>query len=146
MPDRQIKDIHFLEDSDDEVFISRLKLKSQKVDIHLHHYGSPADLKKAISVPSGDLPVVVFIDFNLPGMKGTEVIADILKHNAGDKIIIGICSGSEDPADRRHAREVGARFFVGKPLDRKALENVCEIIQELTIRQNEDKTFSLHAV
>lgn len=145
MDDRQIRDIHFLEDSDDEVFISRLKLKSQRMDLRLHHYGNASDLKKAIAVSSGTLPLVVFVDFNLPGMKGTDVIADILKHRADDNIIIGICSGSEDPADRRHASEVGAHFFVGKPLDRRAIESVCEITQALAIRQNEDKTYSLHA-
>jgi hypothetical protein len=91
-----IADIHFIEDSEDEVFISRLLLKSQNVDVNVVHYPS---------YDSGKFPHVVS----------------------------GICTGSEDPADRLSAEKVGARFFIQKPLDLNALKSVCVVVDELEI-------------
>ena len=65
------------------------------------------------------------------------MISKTLEQNARDNILIGICSGSEDPADKRNASESGAHFFVNKPLDLRSLGDVCEACEVLKMRQSE---------
>lgn len=134
MTETAIREIHYLEDSDDEVFLSRLLFETEKIDLKLIHHVSVESLEKAIAKSDGKEPALVAIDLNMPVMKGTEVIQHVLTKTMSDKLFMGICSGSEDPADQKNAIQVGARFFVHKPLDSRCLQHICSFCEELEYR------------
>jgi len=133
MKRERVADIHFIEDSEDEVFISRLLLKSQNVDVNVVHYPSYDAFIASRIAPEPDRPVILFVDLNLPEIKGTEIIRRIHDSGKYPHVVSGICTGSEDPADRLSADKVGARFFIQKPLDLNALQRVCGVIEGLEI-------------
>ena len=68
------------------------------------------------------LPVVVILDWELPGMTGFEVLKWVRKHTklAGVKVVVFTYSNWEE--DFRRAREAGADGFFCKPYDFKGTE------------------------
>jgi response regulator RpfG family c-di-GMP phosphodiesterase len=142
MNEVSLSDIHFVEDSDDEVFVSRLLLKKQQIGINLvHHSGMPSFRAALDAKPAGAI-MLAFVDLNMPAMKGTEIISSV-RDKAKDDIIMGICSGSEDPEDIRLSFKAGASFFVNKPLGRLAIENACRSVSRLSLRENADESVDI---
>jgi response regulator RpfG family c-di-GMP phosphodiesterase len=132
-----LSDIHFIEDSEDEVFISRLLLKRGKFGGALIHHTSESSFRQALETKGPDAVVLAFVDLNMPGKKGTEIVAEVLE-KFKDSVIIGICSGSEDPEDMRLSFLAGAHFFVNKPLARPAIEAACEAVPRLGLKENSE--------
>ncbi|MEM5473839.1 response regulator [Hoeflea sp. AS60] len=142
MNEVSLSDIHFVEDSNDEVFVSRLLLKKQRIGINLVHHSGMSSFRAALDAKPADAIMLAFVDLNMPAMKGTEIIASILD-KAKDDVIMGICSGSEDPEDIRLSFNAGASFFVNKPLGRQAIENVCKSVSRLSLRENADESVDI---
>lgn len=135
MAETVLKEIHFIEDSDDEVFLARLLLESQGLQLDVVHHTT---LSQFLSFFDGkdDLPaLLVCVDLNMPVIRGDEAIRSIRGQNRFDASVVGICTGSEDPADRKTALEAGAQFFVHKPLDKHALQKMTEDEPKLTLRE-----------
>lgn len=138
MAEQRVEQIHFIEDSDDEVFLARLLLGSQGLHIDIVHHTCLADLLSTL-VDTDDTPaMLVFVDLNMPGMRGDAVIQTIRSHAQFNGSIVGICTGSEDPADRKASLEAGAQFFVQKPLDVSALKKISVNEPRLKLRTNSD--------
>ena len=87
---------------------------------------------------------MIIIDLNLTVCKGTEGIIHIRQMENGDRFLIGISTGSEDPADRLHALSVGADFFVGKPLNRSTILTIAESVPSVTPQEDEGRILNLY--
>lgn len=130
-----IHKVFYIDDSEDEFFLSRLLFRSQRVDIELVCFAdfddflddfqsrSPEEVEKAI----------VVVDMNLTVIKGTEGIERLRQTPMGKGVIVGVCTGSEDPADMRSAFTAGADFFVPKPLDRDCITRICKAVPTLDL-------------
>lgn len=44
---------------------------------------------------------------------------------------MGVCTGSEDPTERKDAHDAGADFFAPKPLVPLGLESICSEVDSL---------------
>ncbi|EFL87679.1 putative two-component response regulator protein [Ahrensia sp. R2A130] len=135
-----IPEIHYLDDSDDEAFISKLLLERQQVSVRLKHHVTYASLKAAMKKRDADQPMVILVDLNMPGINGNEALKLIDKEFGDARLIAGMCSGSDDPADRQNAFKAGAHFFVNKPLDKQCLAAICGVIDQLHITENDAAT------
>lgn len=138
MAEKLVEQIHFIEDSDDEVFLARLLLGSQGLHIDIVHHTSLAGMLTAVESADETPAMLIFVDLNMPGMRGDEVIKAIRAHARFNDSIVGICTGSEDPADRKASLEAGAQFFVQKPLDVGALTKIADSEPRLDLRTNSD--------
>ena len=145
MVEQTIRDIHYLEDSDDEVFLCRLVLESEKMNVRLIHHLQVDTLEAALHERNDEQVTLVIVDFNMPGIKGPDAISRVLSSCDAQNLIIGICSGSEDPADKQASLKVGARFFVYKPLNTKSIKQICELCEELDIAKDNDGVRSIIA-
>lgn len=128
MSKKAIKRIIYIDDSTDEFFLSRMLFKAERVNIDLDCY---PDVDVFLAQVSGEKEnalddAIVVLDLNLTVIKGTEGVSLIRKEVFGREAIIGICTGSDDPADMKLADEAGADFYVTKPLDRSSLLEICE--------------------
>lgn len=133
MPDLQVRDIHFIEDSDDEVFLARMLLDIQNVDYNLIHHTSLDAFSAAVRNLKNTEPMIIIVDLNLPGMKGDEIVKHICQYHKREKMFVGICTGSDDPADMQRAKEVGAQFYVSKPLNLECLNKICSVSEIFNI-------------
>lgn len=78
---------------------------------------------------------LIVLDLNLTVCKGTEGVEHIRRLPIGPDLLIGISTGSEDPADKQLAADVGADFFVGKPLHRKTLLAIANSVPQLSTQE-----------
>lgn len=127
----------WVEDYEDEVFIAQRLLRRSRTFLRLEIYSSGDAFVRAFTAPNGAPPDVVVVDLNLPVMKGIEVLAWIKKQPYFDDTVVGICSGSEDPADERASYDAGAEFFLEKPLSRSCIETLAERFPHLVLAEVE---------
>ena len=76
------------------------------------------DSEEALETHASQLPDVVVLDLNLPGVSGFEVLRRMLKRQPSSKIII--FTMNDDPAFAARSIEQGARGYVTKNEDPKA--------------------------
>ena len=157
MPDRQHPDVSpsrtgtdierivYVEDSADEVFLTRIVFARERVAPELVHYARFDALERDLE--SGALPgldtALVVLDLNLKVSKGTDAVRRLRTMPLAASAVTGVCTGSEDPADRRDVEEAGADFFVGKPLDAACLSRICASVPGLELERAPDGALSL---
>ncbi|MGV3559127.1 MAG: response regulator [Larkinella arboricola] len=69
----------------------------------------------------------VFLDLSLPDGVGFELLSHI--RNMADKTKVIMISAFDGIAERKRASQEGADYFIGKPFNRKTIEQALQYIQ-----------------
>jgi two-component system, chemotaxis family, chemotaxis protein CheY len=67
------------------------------------------------------MPDLIFLDWNLPSMKGLDFIKSVRGQQDGGHPVILFCTTESDPADIAAAMAAGANDYVLKPFDGAAV-------------------------
>lgn len=129
-----IETVLFVDDSSDEIFLADFTFKKEAINSALVHFVDFQALLNHLSQATDhELErALVVLDLNLTISKGSDGIAELRRHDRYRDMILGICSGSDDPADRLSSLQSGADFFVSKPLNRGALLAICKQVPHLS--------------
>jgi response regulator RpfG family c-di-GMP phosphodiesterase len=138
-----MSEIHLVDDSDDEVFLTRILLQRDRVAMKVVHHPTYESIKNFLEEIDEKKPILLVVDLNMPAKNGVEIISDLKTRAEERSIVMGICTGSEDPADRRQSINTGAQFFVNKPFSLKRLHIICEQTEKFKIRSRADSTVEL---
>ena len=128
--------ILLVEDNPADVTIFRYALKergsSDQVDV-IDHGDVAMEFAQREGCAGQDepLPDLIVLDINLPGFDGLQILGAIRKSDAFRDVPVGIYSSSDDPRDKYLAMEMGARFFVQKPMTLEGLETLASTITEV---------------
>jgi two-component system chemotaxis response regulator CheY len=63
------------------------------------------------------MPDLIFLDWNLPTMKGVEFVKSVRGQQEGGHPVILFCTTESDPAEIASAMAAGANEYVMKPFD-----------------------------
>lgn len=126
-----IKTIHFIEDSDDEIFLARLLFETEQIDIDIVHHKYHSTFESFLQLHGIEENSLILVDMNMPKKRGDNALRELLQRDELANAIIGMCSGSEDPADKKNAMDAGAAFFAQKPLNLKCLKSICDQVENL---------------
>lgn len=63
------------------------------------------------------MPELIFLDWNLPTMKGVEFVKSVRGQQNGDHPVILFCTTENDATEVAHAMAAGANEFIMKPFD-----------------------------
>ena len=63
------------------------------------------------------MPDLIFLDWNLPSMKGVEFVKSVRGQQEGGHPVILFCTTESDPAEIASAMAAGANEYVMKPFD-----------------------------
>jgi two-component system chemotaxis response regulator CheY len=67
------------------------------------------------------MPDLIFLDWNLPSMKGVEFIRSVRGQQDGSHPVILFCTTESDPGEIASAMAAGANEYVLKPFDGTAV-------------------------
>lgn len=86
-----------------------------KIDYNLLLFSSGQELIDYLN-NDNDIPDIVFLDLNMPGMSGFEALEKIRADKKFNKIpVIAIYSTSSNEADKLRSLQYGANTFITKP-------------------------------
>ncbi len=136
---------YVIEDSEDEVYLTRLLFDREKVALEIRHFFEYEKFYSTV-VNSDEEDVqtsLTIVDLNLKLSNGIDAVAALKSEASGASRLVGICSGSEDPADKADAKTAGADFFVSKPLNLNAITQIASAIDSLEVREDDSGGSSL---
>jgi DNA-binding response OmpR family regulator len=125
--------ILLVEDSEDDTFFFRRALKQIHQPHQFFHVADGNEAleflgrKGAFTTPgTAPTPDVIFLDLKLPKFSGFEVLRWIKSQGLSNAFKVVVLSGSDQEADRKLAKELGAADYVVKPLQPDFLKAALE--------------------
>lgn len=113
--------ILLVEDSDDDVVLTRFALEENQIPNELVVARDGAEALEELSeeriATRGELPTVILLDLNLPKVNGMEVLKFIRLDQRTLRIPIVVLSSSEEERDLLNSYALGANSYVKKPVD-----------------------------
>jgi two-component system OmpR family response regulator len=86
---------------------------------------------EAGQIMTENVPAVILLDINLPGIDGHKLCQKLKSDGAGESPVIIAITGMNDPAEEREMMKNGADAFFAKPLDLDQLNlKMKELIQQ----------------
>lgn len=80
--------------------------------------------------PQETLPDLVLLDWNLPGIRGEQILEHLKNDKRLREIPVVIFTSSSSPVDRLRATQLGAARFITKPLDIDEFFNVIAALED----------------
>lgn len=106
--------IFYTDDDEDDLSIFADAVESLPEKIQLNTYNGGDKLLTAIYNPP-PTPHVIFLDLNMPGKNGFDVLAELRNSDKKDIPVI-IFSTSNEPGIIEKCRLLGANLFITKPV------------------------------
>ena len=122
-----IKNVLYIDDDGDDrqFFNDACKTYNSKLEIVLYESGYPA----LIHVKnSNKIPDLIFLDINLPGINGHEILSLFRKNKLLTQTPVVIYSTSSNQNDVRRAYINGANLYVVKPM---SFDSICYLVKEI---------------
>lgn len=107
--------IFYTDDDEDDLSIFSDAVDSISQKIKLQTYTGGEKLLNAIYNPP-PTPHVVFLDLNMPGKNGFEVLTELKNSEEKNDIPVVIFSTSNEPGIIEKCRNLGADLFITKPV------------------------------
>ena len=111
-----MRKILIVDDNPDDIEITRAVLEERGWDVHVE---ACRNAEKALAGlrDAEDLPSLVLLDLNIPGMGGIVCLQQIRADRRLKAIPVIMATASSFEADEKKAYEAGADFFLYKELD-----------------------------
>ena len=77
-----------------------------------------------MTILSAERPDMVFLDINMPGVSGFEILSYVGREPRLEKVPVFICTSDDQPQTRQQAMKLGATDFLLKPVTVDVLESV----------------------
>jgi response regulator RpfG family c-di-GMP phosphodiesterase len=107
--------IFYTDDDEDDLSIFADAVESLPKKIKLQTYTGGEKLLNAIYNPP-PTPHVVFLDLNMPGKNGFDVLTELKSSDEKSNIPVIIFSTSNEPSIIEKCRTLGANLFITKPV------------------------------
>lgn len=97
----------------------------------IEHVTNGQDALTRLEAPS-QLPGLVLLDINMPGMNGHDVLTQIRTHHDPDiaRVPIVVLTTSNSPDEVRQAYSEGANSYVVKPVDAQHFQGILTSVVE----------------
>lgn len=134
MPTNQQIEIMLIEDNPGDVDLTKAALRRCKVTNHLmvalDGETGLAMLRREGAYAETPCPDVIFLDLNLPGLSGVEVLKEIKSDPELRRIPVVIMTSSRAEADIVRTYDLHANSYVNKPLDLDEFRKVVSSIEQ----------------
>lgn len=118
------------EDNPDHCELLEVELRRTFKDVEILFAHTGEELLQFLRA-SPQLPDLVLMDIKMPRMNGLETIKSVRRVNAWRKIPIVVNSTSASQAEVNRCLELGASFYLTKPLQARELQRC---LRDLTVK------------
>ncbi len=134
--------IFYLDDDFDDQYLFRETLENIQSSHELYTQSEGEELLQLLESPPPS-PSMIFLDLNMPGMTGFEVLEKIKTSAKSEKIPVIIFSTSSDESTKVRCRELGANMFITKPQDYRQLTSVLDRVLKINWRNPSSYKFQI---
>ena len=115
-PDPALPPIVITDDSEDDVFLLRHRLRQGGIPNPIVTFGSSAGALEYLKALEGRAarPTIIFADIRMPVDSGFALIAAVRENPAWDEVRVGVVTSSNDTTDLVRALELGANGYLIK--------------------------------
>jgi CheY-like chemotaxis protein len=117
--------IHYIDDDSDDLDYFKYALGQIDQKIKLHTHSDPFSFVKGLENVCREHPLI-FIDINMPGKNGFELLKEIRETLICKKVPIIMISTSDSPASILVSKELGANLYAVKPNNIDDLKTMLE--------------------
>lgn len=127
--------IHALlvEDNPGDADLTRETLEGSKLHIQISLASDGPEalafLLKQAPFENAERPDLILLDLNLPKLSGTQVLAEIKRHESLRKIPVVVLTSSDAETDVVKSYELGASCYVTKPVGLAAFQSIVRSIE-----------------
>ncbi len=111
-----MRKILVVDDNPDDIEITRVVLEERGWDVQVEACGN-ADKALGLLRKEEDLPSLILLDLNIPGMGGIACLQEIRADQSLHSIPVIMVTSSSFETDEKKAYDAGADFFLYKHLD-----------------------------
>ncbi len=86
------------------------------------------------------IPDVIFMDINMPGIDGLEVLRFLRRDPMTVDVPVVIVSAEEQAESKKAATEAGANYYIVKPPTLEEIEKALELVVHLTLPNDPEKS------
>ncbi len=117
-----------IDDNDDDNFYHERIIKRNNAAELVLVENSAEDALNHLKTQDVNIPDLIFLDINMPGMNGWEFIREYSKLDKGlqSRVVIVMLTTSENPDDKITAENIKIDFKT-KPLSKEMLEEITRI-------------------
>lgn len=117
--------IFYTDDDEDDLSLFSDAVDTLSKDIILKTFSGGEKLLNAIS-DSSQKPNMIFLDLNMPGKNGFDVLKELKGSTENNDIPIIVFSTSNEPSIIEKCMDLGANFFITKPVLMKEIVRAIE--------------------
>ena len=127
-------EILLVEDSENDVILTREGFKATKLSVNLHHVINGEEcmafLRKEREYPDAPTPDLVLLDLNLPVMDGREVLAEVVKDDRLNHLPVVILTTSANEQDVLSMYKLRCSAYATKPVDFDEFQRIIQGIAD----------------
>ncbi|MFH6968861.1 response regulator [Flavobacterium johnsoniae] len=129
--DTNLKNVVLVDDDQDDREFFADAIASLDIPFTLHSYKNALEVVSEIQSGSFNVPYIMFLDINMPGMSGFELLEMIRNMEQFRSVpVIAIYSTSSDNEDINKSIKLGANGYITKPT---SFQNLQSVIVDVTI-------------
>lgn len=129
----QIVEILLIEDDPGDIDLTREVLDRSKISINLTAFEEGEEalayLNKEGEYADAQLPDLILLDLNLPGLSGRDILEEIRSNQNINHIPVVVLTTSDADEDILKTYKLGANCYVTKPVGLKEFEKIVSTIE-----------------
>lgn len=131
--------ILLVEDNEDDVLLTQRAIRDLPMACQLQVARDGHSALKVLdqALLAGDLPSLVFLDLNLPGMDGFAVLRHIRGIDALRCLPVVTLTTSHEVSDVRRSYALGANSYIRKPIDYQEFVHMLDTVMRYWMTLNE---------
>ena len=107
--------ILIVDDNPADIVLTEKVIKKSRPGITIEHAAN--GLETLDLLDKGNLPALIFLDYNMPGMDGIDVLKRMRNHPKTRYLPVVMLTSSNDDVDIKNSFNAGASFYLHKTYD-----------------------------